>query len=179
MKNIKKTFKYVITDRGSRVRWEQALCARWFCLCERYIRGEVMLNILLHVVCISVLGFGEACQSSRTIYSIREATWRKSVRLCMWTGLPVCKCRTLSDRKRLQCSHANLTSAACSFAPFLFSSRFSLSDTHIKRKHTRTNARRFPSHPAACLSAKWVLTARLHPRPHNSLAQTHTHTPTG
>lgn len=75
-----------------------------------------------------------------------------------------------SDRRRLQCGRAELTSPACAGA--LFSSLCSIRHTH-KDKHT--NTRRFPSHPAACLSAKWVLTARLHPRPHNNLAYTHIH----
>lgn len=75
-----------------------------------------------------------------------------------------------SDRRRLQCGRAELTSPACAGA--LFSSLCSTRHTH-KGKHT--NTRRFPSHPAACLSAKWVLTARLHPRPHNNLAYTHIH----
>lgn len=84
----------------------------------------------------------------------------------------VCLCVRIqrSDRRRLQCGRAELTSPARARA--LFSSLCSIRHTH-KDKHT--NTRRFPSHPAACLSAKWVLTARLHPRPHNNLAYTHIH----
>lgn len=84
----------------------------------------------------------------------------------------VCLCVRIqpSDRRRLQCGRAELTSPACARA--LFSFLCSIRHTH-KDKHT--NTRRFPSHPAACLSAKWVLTARLHPRPHNNLAYTHIH----
>lgn len=50
-----------------------------------------------------------------------------------------------SDRRRLQCIQAELTSTACSRAPFPL--------LYLSTK-TNTQTRRFPSHPAACLSAK-------------------------
>lgn len=93
-----------------------------------------------------------------------------------WNVWKVCVCgrecvhMQWPDRRRLQCSHAELTSPACTRV--LLSSLCSIRHTQ-RQTHKHTNTRQFPSHPAACLSAKWVLTARLHPRPHNNLAYTH------
>lgn len=80
--------------------------------------------------------FGCVCLNIRTLYCIYEGT--ESERVCI--GMCVCMCHTLVDRKRLQCTHADLTSAACSHALFLFSLPFALSDTHTHRRtHTQTH----------------------------------------
>lgn len=123
--------------------------ARWVILieCKLVIKNEIII----------------------TAYLLLTVFFAMFAKMC---GECLCVHIQWSDRRRLQCGRAELTSPACARA--LFSSLCSIRHTH-KDKHT--NTRRFPSHPAACLSAKWVLTARLHPRPHNNLAYTHIHSP--